>query len=91
MRKILYLGVFLLLMHNPAEAFNGPEKGTGVPRFDDAVDKALAYLQRAVAQKEQRGGQQALVAYAMINCGVSREDPFVAKAVAAAAGRSGGV
>lgn len=90
MRQILYLGVFLLLFHTPAEAFNGPGKGTGVPRFDDAVDKALAYLHRAVARNEQRGGQQSLVAYTMIKSGVPSADPFVAKAVAAAVGRSGG-
>jgi hypothetical protein len=91
MQKILYLGVLLLLFHPPAEAFNGPDRSTGVPRFDEAVDKALAYLQRVAAKNEQRGGQQTLVAYAMIQCGIPKDDPFVAKAVAAAARRSGGV
>lgn len=90
MRQILYLGVFLFLFHAPAEAFNEPGKGTGIPRFDDAVDKALAYLHRAVAQNEQPGGHQSLVAYTMIKCGVLKANPFVTKAVASAVKRSGG-
>ncbi len=67
----------------------GP-KSTGIPRFDAAVDKGLAYLRVEVEKREPEGGQLILAAYAMVKCGVPKEDPIVIRAIAAAAGRSNG-
>ncbi len=90
MRHLLLFAAFLLLMVNPAAGFDGPRQSTKVPRFDAAVDKALAYLHAAVEKQEQHAGHEILAAYAMIKCGVPKEDPFVAEAIAAAVGRSSG-
>ena len=88
MRLIPFLAAFLLLSDNPTTAFDGPRQSTNVPRFDVAVDKALAYLHGAVEQQKPHGGAQVLVAYALIKCGVPKEDPHVAQAIAAAVDRS---
>lgn len=88
MRYLLSLSLlFLLTTNHPARAFDGPRQSTTVPRFDVAVDKAVAYLHKAVEKQEPEGGHLILAAYAMIKCGVPKEDPFVAHAIAAAAGR----
>jgi len=89
MRLLLLFAAFLLLVVNSTAAFDGPRQSTKVPRFDAAVDKGLAYLQ-AEAAKTAHGGEQILAAYAMLKCGVPKEDAFVARAIAAAVGRSGG-
>ncbi|MEJ7592025.1 MAG: HEAT repeat domain-containing protein [Planctomycetaceae bacterium] len=88
MRLILLFAGVLLLSITRAAAFDGPRQSTNVPRFDAAVDKALAYLHGAVEKEEQHAGHEILAAYAMIKCGVPKTDPFVAKAIAAAVGRS---
>ncbi len=92
MRFNLIPTVVLLLSFCPAsvlQAYDGPRKSTKVPRFDAAVDKALNFLQAEIAKTEQHGGEQILVAYALTKCGIPKEDPFVAKAIVAAAERSG--
>ena len=86
MRQPVLFAAFLLLIVNAAAAFDGPRQSTNVPRFDAAVDKALAYLHGAEPQGD---GHQVLAAYAMIKCGVPKSTPYVAKAIAAAVGRSG--
>ncbi len=90
MRQFLLFAAFLVLLLNPAAAYDGPRQSTKVPRFDAAVDKALAYLHGAVEKSEQHAGHQILVAYAMLKCSVPKSDAFVAKAIAAAVGRSAG-
>ena len=90
MRHLLLFAAFMLLLVAPAAAFDGPRQSTKVPRFDAAVDKGLAYLHGAVEKSEQHAGHQVLAAYAMLKCGVPKSDPFVANAIAAAVGRSGG-
>lgn len=90
MRQLSLFAAFLLLIVNAAVAFDGPRQSTNVPRFDAAVDRALAYLHGAVEKTEQHAGHQVLAAYAMLKCGVPKSDPFVAKAIAAAVGRSNG-
>ena len=90
MRQFLLFAAFLVLLINPAVAYDGPRQSTKVPRFDAAVDKALAYLHGAVEKEEQHAGHQILAAYAMLKCSVPKSDPFVAKAIAAAVGRSAG-
>ncbi len=88
-RQIMVLTCYLLLTGNWANADGGPPRSTNVPRFDVAVQKGLAYLRGAVGQQPPQEGFQILAAYAMIKCGVPKEDPFVAQAIAAAASRSG--
>ena len=90
MRFLLFFAASLLLTNIPVAAVDGPRQSTNVARFDLAVDKALAYLQAAVQQQEPHGGQQALVAYALIKCGIPKENPHVSQAVAAAVERSAG-
>ena len=89
MRQVILFAVVLLQVVSPTEAYDGPRQSTKVPRFDAAVDRGLAYLQ-AEAGKTAHGGQQILAAYAMLKCGVPKEDAFVARAIAAAVGRSVG-
>lgn len=90
MRLVLILAsIFLGLGFTPVAGFDGPRKSTNVPRFDAAVDRALTYLHATVEKNEPHGGEQILVAYAMIKCGIPKDDPIVAKAIAAAVARSG--
>ena len=88
MRQQVLFAAFLLLIVNPAIAFDGPRQSTNVPRFDAAVDRALAYLRTAAEKEEQHAGNQILAAYAMLKCGIPKEDAFVVRAVAAAVGRT---
>jgi hypothetical protein len=81
--------IVMLLGVQFANAYDGPRKSTMVPRFDAAVDKALTYLVAAVAEKEPHAGEQILVAYAMLKCGIPKDDPFIAHAVEAVVARSG--
>ena len=82
--------LLLIVCSYPAMAADGKRQSTNVPRFDAAVEKALAYLHANVEKKEPEAGVQALAAYAMVKCAVSKEDPFVAKAIAAVAARAQG-
>ncbi|HRA90340.1 MAG TPA: terpene cyclase/mutase family protein, partial [Planctomycetaceae bacterium] len=88
LRPFTFLIAYLLLSGGPLQAFDGPRRSTEVPRFDVAVDKALAYLRGAVATAKPHGGHHILAAYALIKCGVPKDDPFVAEAIAAAVSRS---
>jgi len=88
MRIFSFLAVFLLLMSQSILVCGAPRKSTNVPRFDAAVDRALAWLQKELSGKELHGGEQILAAYALMKCGVPKDDPFVAAAIAAAVGRS---
>ena len=90
MRLLFLFAALLLPIVNSAVAFDGPRQSTNVPRFDAAVDRGLAYLQASVEKGEPHAGHQVLAAYAMLKCGVPKTDPFVAKAIAAAVGRSSG-
>ncbi|HQX48568.1 MAG TPA: HEAT repeat domain-containing protein [Planctomycetaceae bacterium] len=53
------------------------QKSSGIPRFDAAVDRGLAFLRAAVEAREPEGGQLILAAYAMVKCGVPKQDPIV--------------
>lgn len=91
MRLLLFVAVFLLAAgHHLAMAFDGPRQSTNVPRFDAAVDRALEYLHGALAKQEPEGGAKVLVAYAMLKCGIPKEDPHVAGAIADVIARSAG-
>ena len=90
MRLSLILAAIVVMLEvQSSHAFDGPRKSTNVPQFDAAVDKALSYLHAAVEKQEPHGGEQILAAYAMIKCGIPKDDPFVAHAVETAAARSG--
>jgi hypothetical protein len=88
MRPIMFLGFYLLLMGSSAKADTGPPRSTNVPRFDVAVEKGLAYLRGAAGKRELPSGHEVLVAYAMIKCGVPKDEPFISRAIAAAVERS---
>ncbi len=91
MRLFIFITGFLLfLVDHSAFGFDGPRQSTNVPRFDAAVDRALAYLHAAVEKQEQEGGAKVLVAYAMLKCGIPKEDKHVVAALADAVGRSAG-
>ncbi|MEZ6035702.1 MAG: HEAT repeat domain-containing protein [Planctomycetaceae bacterium] len=89
MRLFMVFAVYLLLIGKPSTAADGPRKGTMVPRFDAAVEKAVAYLRGAVGKNRPHGGHEILAAYALVKSGVPKEDPYVAQAIAAAVERSG--
>ncbi len=88
MRQVMFLTFYFLLEVSSVQADSGPPRSTNVPRFDDAVQKGLAYLRGAAGKRQQPHGHKILVAYAMFKCGVSEDDPFIAQAIAAAAERS---
>lgn len=81
MRTIVIATIAFLTLVPPALAWDGLAHSTTIPRFDAAVERGLAFLREEVKKSKPEHGYQILAAYAMVKCGVSKEDPFVAEAV----------
>lgn len=61
---------------------------TGVPEYDQAVARGVAFLRDGVAGKSPpNGGELSLTAYALVKAGESKDSPAVKKAIAAALSR----
>jgi len=71
-------------------AVDGPKQSTKIPRYDAAVEKGLNFLRTEVQKKKPEHGYLILAAYAMVKCGVPKDDHFVQEAVAEAVQRSQG-
>jgi Prenyltransferase and squalene oxidase repeat len=67
-------------------------KSTGVPQYDAAVEKGIAFIRKAAADGSafDTAGQVVLVAYAFLKAGEPVSDPLIANGINAALGRSGG-
>jgi len=81
MRTIILVTLTLLTLASQGWAADGVRVSTKIPRFDAAVERGLAFLQQEVKKAKPEHGYMILAAYAMVKCGVSREDPFVAEAI----------
>ena len=81
MRTIILVTLALLTLASRGWAADGVRVSTKIPRFDAAVERGLAFLQQEVKKAKPEHGYMILAAYAMVKCGVSKEDPFVAEAI----------
>ena len=81
MRTFVLVTVALSTFLSQGWAADGPTHSTNIPRFDAAVKRGLAFLRDEVKKSKPDHGYQILAAYAMVKCGVSKEDPFVAEAI----------
>lgn len=63
------------------ETWAAPRKSTLNPRFDAAVDRAVAYLKGVVTAQRPQGGEEILAAYALFKSGEPVESPFIAGAI----------
>jgi hypothetical protein len=81
MRTFVLVTIALSTFLSQGWAADGPTQSTNIPRFDAAVKRGLAFLRDEVKKSKPDHGYQILAAYAMVKCGVSKEDPFVAEAI----------
>ena len=80
MLRILLIAA-ALLVSQAAVAVSAPPT-TGVPEYDQAVTRGVAWLKQELGAKPPRGGYRSLGAYALLKAGEAPTSPAVASAVA---------
>ena len=79
--KMVFVFVLVGLLIAPAQLAVGEVKSSGVPRYDAAVGRGVAYLKGKMKPEETQPGPLVLAAYALFKAGEPVESPIIQAAL----------